>query len=78
MWMHFQSVWNGHLFYAFLPFSLIARCLQKIELEKPEGIIVVPMWDTQPWYSQLLRMLTDVPRTRHNDRTLCKCPQRGE
>jgi len=42
---------------------LTARCLQKIELEKSEGIIIVPMWDTQPWYSQLLRMLTDVPGT---------------
>ena len=32
-------------------------------MEKSEGIIIVPMWDTQPWYSQLLHMLTDVPRT---------------
>ena len=59
----FSISWNDHLFYAFPPFSLIARCLQKIELEKSEGITIVPMWDTQPWYSQLLRMLTDVPRT---------------
>ena len=59
----FSISWNDHLFYAFLPFSLIARCLQKIEMEKSEGIIIVSMWNTQPWYSQLLHMLTDVPRT---------------
>ena len=35
--------WNDHLFYAFPPFSLIARCLQRIELEKSEGIIIIPM-----------------------------------
>ena len=57
----FSISWNDHLFYAFPPFSLITQCLQKIELEKSEGIIIVPMWETQPWYSQLLRI--DVPRT---------------
>ena len=59
----FSISWNDHLFYAFPPFSLIARCSQKIEMEKSESIIIVPMWDTQPWCSQLLHMLTDVPRT---------------
>ena len=32
-------------------------------MEKSEDIITFPMSDTQPWYSQLLRMLKDVPRT---------------
>ena len=32
-------------------------------MEKSEDIITFPMLDTQPWYSQLLRMLKDVPRT---------------
>ena len=49
----FSISWNNHLFYAFPPFSLIARCLQKIEMENSKGIITVPMWETQPWYSQL-------------------------
>lgn len=53
--------WNDHLLYAFPLFSLIAQCFQKIEMEKSE--LIVPMLDTQPRYSQLLRMLTDVPRT---------------
>ena len=57
----FSIKWNDHLLYTFLLFSLIARCFQKIEMEKSE--LIVPMLDTQPRYSQLLRMLTDVPRT---------------
>lgn len=59
----FSISWNDHLFYTFPPFILSAQCLQKIEMEKSKGILIVPMWDTKPWYSQLLRMLTDVPRT---------------
>lgn len=57
----FSIKWNDHLLYAFPLFSLIAQCFQKIEMEKSE--LIVPMLDTQPRYSQLLRMLTDVPRT---------------
>ena len=57
-----QLEWS-FLFYAFPPFSLIAQCLQETEMEKSEDIMIFPMSDTQPWYSQLLRMLKDVPRT---------------
>ena len=39
----FSITWGNHLFYAFPPFSLIARCLQKIVMEKSD-IIIVPMW----------------------------------
>ena len=59
----FSISWNDHSFYAFPPFSLIARSLQKIQMEKSEDILTVPMWDTQAWYSQLLSMLTYVPQT---------------
>ena len=41
----FSISWNDHLFYAFPPFSLIAPCLQKIEMEKSKGILIVPMWE---------------------------------
>ena len=57
----FSIKWNDHLLYTFPLFSLIARCFQKIEMEKSE--LIVPMLHTQPRYSQLLRMLTDVSRT---------------
>ena len=53
--------WDYLLLYAFPPFSLIGRVLRKIELEHCEGIVVVPYWTTQPWYSKLTRMLIDCP-----------------
>lgn len=43
----FSITWDKHFFYAFPPFSLIARCLQKAQTDCAEGLIIVPMWPTQ-------------------------------
>ena len=48
--------WKPHFFYAFPPFNQISRTLRKIEEDKAEGILVVPAWPTQPWYSKMLKM----------------------
>lgn len=37
-------------FYAFPPFCLISKVVDKIIREKTRGIIVVPSWSSQPWY----------------------------
>ena len=42
----FSCSWSQEQFYAFPPFSLILRCLKKIEMEEGEGIIIVPVWPT--------------------------------
>ena len=52
----------GHYFYAFPPFSLITLCLQKIEEDQSSGVLLVPLWPTQPWFPVLLRSLVDHPR----------------
>ena len=49
------------LFYAFPPFSLVGRCIQKIREEGASGILVAPDWPTQPWWPALQDLLTDVP-----------------
>ena len=49
------------IFRQFPPFSLIARCGKKIQTDIVEGLMIVPMRLTQPWYSQLLHLLVDVP-----------------
>lgn len=46
----FTIPWKEYFFYAFPPFSIILRVLQKIQYEKSEGIIIVPNWPSQPWY----------------------------
>ena len=66
----FTVNWNVFKPYIFAPFSLIAKILQKIEMDQvQEAIIVVPLWTTQPWFSKLLRMLTCCPIiiSRHNN-----------
>lgn len=46
-WNSFQSI------FVFPPFRLTLRCVQKIRLEKPKGILVTPYWPGQAWYSSL-------------------------
>ena len=55
--------WREQYFYAFPPFSLINRVLQKVEQDQSQGIIIVPMWNTQVWFPRLLHLLIDFPVT---------------
>ena len=45
----FHLSWKPLTFYAFPPFSLIGQVLRKVLQEEAEGILVVPLWTTQPW-----------------------------
>ena len=65
----FLVPWGGRIFYAFPPFSVIAKAIQKIFMDKAEGIIVVPNWKNQPWFSRMTRLLVSNPlplSSRHN------------
>ena len=53
--------WSDQYFYAFPPFNLIGKCLQKIELEQAEGLMVVPFWPTQPWFSKFTQLCKETP-----------------
>lgn len=46
----FTVSWKYNYFYAFPPFALILRTLRKIINDKASGVVVVPLWTTQPWY----------------------------
>ena len=61
----FSLDWGRYQFYAFPPFCLIGRCLQKIKQDQAEGVIVVPNWPTQAWYPILVRMLVAKPILVH-------------
>ena len=58
----FSQSWSQERFDAFPPFSLILSCLQKIEMDKGEGIMIVPVWLTQPWYPKPMHLLVNTPR----------------
>ena len=53
--------WSNWYGYAFPPFCLIGKCLQKIENEKAEVLMIIPKWPTQTWFSLLLRLLVADP-----------------
>ena len=57
----FTMDWSNTFFYAFPPFCLITRCLQKITFDHAEGLLVVPVWPSQSWYGRLLHMLVEPP-----------------
>ena len=56
----FSMEWTFE-FYVFPPFSLIGRIIQKKSIEASTGILIVPNWPTQPWYSHLMKILIDTP-----------------
>ena len=47
--------------YAFPPFSLTGRVIQKMEEEEADLVLIVPRWPTQPWFPHVMRRLVDVP-----------------
>lgn len=53
----FSLSWSSFYFYAFPPFTIIGKVLNKIICDQAEGIVVVPKWNTQPWYPLFLRLV---------------------
>lgn len=49
----FTLFWGNEFFYAFPPFSLILKCIQKIISDRASGILVIPYWPSQPWFPLL-------------------------
>ena len=45
----FTVDWSQFFFYAFPPFCLISRCVQKIIQDRATGILITPKWATQPY-----------------------------
>jgi hypothetical protein len=46
----FSVSWANEYFYAFPPFSLIPKCLEKISRDQAEGVLLLPAWPTQTWF----------------------------
>ena len=67
--------WRTGLLYAFPPFALIGRCLQKIRAQLSLVILIAPICVNQPWYPVLLQMLSDHPRMLSMNPSLLRNPQ---
>ena len=57
----FSKSWRGRIFYAFPPIIMIAKVLRKVQRDVCSGIIIVPMWETQPRFPTLIAMLVRKP-----------------
>lgn len=57
----FTFSWRDLEFYAFPPFAIISKVLNKIKIEHAEGIVVVPKWENQPWFPLFKELLISPP-----------------
>ena len=57
----FHMQWGNIQAYAFPPFSVIPRLLQKIRRDRARMTVITPIWPTQAWFSVALRMTVRQP-----------------
>lgn len=57
----FTTSWSKEKFYAFPPFALILPTLRKIINDEGTGIMVAPLWPSQPWYPLFTSLLCESP-----------------
>ena len=57
----FKIDWKQFSFYAFPPFCLLSRCVLVI--------LVIPLWPNQAYFTSVLNLLIDTPRTFKASRT---------
>lgn len=53
--------WSGLTAYAFPPFCLLGKVVRKIDLERPALVLVAPLWPSQHWFPDLLRLAVRPP-----------------
>ena len=54
----FSLQWNHKLLYAFPPFSVIGRVIQKVCEDKAELVLIAPIFPSQLWFPQLLKQVS--------------------
>ena len=67
----FTQSWTELKLYAFPPFICLPRVIQKIWQDRAEGILVVPDWPNQLWYSQLCNKISSYHRQTQISATRC-------
>ena len=70
-WRNFESV------YLFPPFSLLSSCTQKLRMDQAKGIVIAPLWPTQPWFTQLMQLLVDKPFLLRKRNKLLRLPYKN-
>lgn len=66
--------WTDLRGYAFPPFCLLGRCLQKIANKRATVVLIAPVWTHQPWYPALLDVSVEIPVLLPHDHSLLLDP----
>ena len=74
----FSLNWHSLQFYAFPPFSIIGKVLAKIKQDEARGILIVPLWSTQPWFPTAMSLIVSRPILLKAKRDLLYLPGRSE
>ncbi|XP_070179926.1 uncharacterized protein [Littorina saxatilis] len=53
--------WKDLVAYAFPPIPLLSKVLRKADLEKPRLVLIAPLWPSQAWFPDLLRLADGPP-----------------
>ena len=53
----FSLCWLNLNFYIFPPFSIVGRVLAKLAQDWATALVIVPCWQTQPWFPQFVRLV---------------------
>ena len=53
----FSYRWSNETFYAFLLYAILSQVFSKTEAEMATGVLIVPLFTTQSWFTRLLRLL---------------------
>ena len=56
----FTLKWDNN-FYAFPPFSLLGKVINKVVEDRVWGVVIAPFWPTQVWFPRLLELSTSPP-----------------
>ena len=70
----FSINWSNDLHYAFPPFSLIGRVLQKIVQDAADVILIVSCWEAQNWWATVNRLAVTKPLILPRDPRLIRLP----
>ena len=58
----FALNWSDLKGYAFPPFALVGKCLEKIRREEADLVLVCPLWPSQHWFPLLMDLVCDAVR----------------
>ena len=53
----FSLCWLNLNSYIFPPFSIVGRVLAKLAQDRATALVIVPCWQTQPWFPQFVRLV---------------------